>query len=83
MREESRVESVHTWLTLARKPNPCPEISLPTYITGVSPVNSVKSAMFDDEGAEGRNDPAANTPDDVSAEKARAEMIPANAHTLR
>ena len=32
--------------------------------------------MFDDVGAEGLSEPAAYTPDDASAEKAKAEMIP-------
>lgn len=57
-------------------PNPELELSSPTYMTGVSPVVSVNKAMFDDVGAEGLKEPAAYTPEDMSGEKAREEMIP-------
>lgn len=65
-----------TWLTLDRTPSPFPADSLPTYITGTSPVVSVKIATFEDDGEEGLSEPAANTPEDASEEKAREDIMP-------
>ena len=45
-------------------------------MAGTSPVVSEKSAMFDEDGADGLRVPAAYTPDVVSGEKARDDMIP-------
>lgn len=45
-------------------------------MAGTSPVASVKSAMFEEEGADGLSDPAAYTPDEGSGENAMVEIIP-------
>lgn len=65
-----------TWLTLERIPKPILEDSLPTNITGTSPVTSVNKAMLDEVGAEGFSEPVAKTPEDGSEENAREEMMP-------
>lgn len=39
-------------------------------------MDSVKSAIFDDDGEEGLNDPAASTPDDASEANEMEEMMP-------
>ena len=67
----------HTCVTLALIPNDLPSVaSLPTNITGTSPVVSVKSAIFDDEGGEGFREPAAKMPDEGSGENARDAIMP-------
>jgi hypothetical protein len=53
-----------------------PADSLLTYITGISPVASVNIATLEEEGEEGLSEPAAKTPDDVSEENAKEEIMP-------
>jgi hypothetical protein len=69
-------DGYHTWLTLDRTPAPIPADSLLTYITGVSPVASVNIPTLEEEGEEGLSEPAAKTPDDVSEENAKEEIMP-------
>ena len=64
-----------SWLTLARIPYACGRSS-PTNSAGTPPVVSAKSAMFDEEGADGLSVPAAYTPEEASGEKARDETMP-------
>ena len=54
-------------------------LTSPTHPTGLSPVSSSNSAMFEEFVEEGEREPAAYSLYDGSCElqKARAEMIPA------